>query len=67
MTELGIVPQVNIYTEHARSSDCMATPVTYVEVKNAEGVTWWGVGMCTPTLDASLRAVLSAANRTVCS
>jgi 2-isopropylmalate synthase len=62
-TELGIDFQVNNYTEHALSAGSGATAVAYVEVRGADGSTWWGVGMDASILDASLRAVLSAANR----
>jgi len=61
--ELGISFQVNNYTEHALSSGSAATAVAYVEAVGSDGSTWWGVGMDGSILDASLRAVLSAANR----
>ncbi len=61
--ELGISFQVNNYTEHALSAGTAATAVAYVEARSADGATWWGVGMDASILDASLRAVLSAANR----
>ncbi|MEI6700469.1 MAG: 2-isopropylmalate synthase [Actinomycetota bacterium] len=60
---LGIKFQVNNYSEHALSAGATATAVAYVEAKNEAGETWWGVGMDASILDASLRAVLSAANR----
>jgi 2-isopropylmalate synthase len=62
--EFGISFHVNNYAQHALSSGSTATAVAYVEVINNAGVMWWGVGMDTSTLDASLRAVVSAANRT---
>ena len=60
---LGIKFQVNNYSEHALSAGATATAVAYVEATNEAGESWWGVGMDASILDASLRAVLSAANR----
>jgi len=37
--------------------------VAYVEVAGPDGSTWWGVGRDSSILDASLSAVVSAANR----
>jgi 2-isopropylmalate synthase len=37
--------------------------VAYVEAEGTDGSTWWGVGMDSSILDASLAAVVSAANR----
>jgi 2-isopropylmalate synthase len=37
--------------------------VAYVEAEGPDGSTWWGVGMDSSILDASLHAVVSAANR----
>jgi 2-isopropylmalate synthase len=37
--------------------------VAYVEAEAPDGTTWWGVGMDSSILDASLGAVVSAANR----
>jgi hypothetical protein len=37
--------------------------VAYVEAQGADGTSWWGVGMSSSILDASLEAVISAANR----
>jgi hypothetical protein len=37
--------------------------VAYVEAEGPDGSTWWGVGMDSSILDASLAAVVSAANR----
>ena len=40
-----------------------ASAVAYVEAEGPDGSTWWGVGMDSSILDASLHAVVSAANR----
>ena len=51
------------YSEHALTSGSGASAVAYVEAEGADGSTWWGVGMDSSILDASLAAVVSAANR----
>ncbi len=61
--ELGIVFEVKDYSEHALTSGSGASAVAYVEAEGADGTTWWGVGMDSSILDASLSAVVSAANR----
>jgi 2-isopropylmalate synthase len=62
-SELGVTLEVKDYSEHALTGGSNASAVAYVEAVNAEGVTWWGVGMDSSILDASLQAVISAANR----
>jgi 2-isopropylmalate synthase len=62
-SELGIVFEVKDYSEHALTSGSGASAVAYVEAEGADGTTWWGVGMDSSILDASLAAVISAANR----
>ena len=62
--ELHLTFEVRDYTEHALSAGAGATAVAYVEATDQSGRVWWGVGMDSSILDASLRAVLSAANRT---
>jgi len=61
--EAGITFEVKNYSEHALNSGSAATAVAYVEAENESGDTWWGVGMNSSILDASLHAVVSAANR----
>jgi 2-isopropylmalate synthase len=61
--ELGVVFEVKDYSEHALTSGSGASAVAYVEAEGADGSTWWGVGMDSSILDASLAAVVSAANR----
>ena len=60
---LGITFEVRDYSEHALTSGSGASAVAYVEAEGPEGETWWGVGMDSSILDASLAAVVSAANR----
>ncbi|MGP8060290.1 MAG: 2-isopropylmalate synthase [Acidimicrobiales bacterium] len=61
--ELGVAFEVKDYSEHALTAGSGASAVAYVEAEGADGTTWWGVGMDASILDASLSAVVSAANR----
>ncbi len=60
---LGTEVRVLDYTEHALSAGSDAQAAAYVECE-VGGRTLWGVGIDTNTVTASLRAVLSAVNRT---
>jgi 2-isopropylmalate synthase len=62
-SELGLELSVEDYTQHALTSGSEASAVAYVEAKGPDGVPVWGVGMDSSILDASLRAVISAADR----
>ncbi|MDE3009021.1 MAG: 2-isopropylmalate synthase, partial [Acidobacteriota bacterium] len=55
--------KVRDYHEHALTAGSSASAVAYVEAESSDGTTWWGVGMSSSILDASLEAVISAANR----
>jgi 2-isopropylmalate synthase len=59
----GIELEVKDYSEHALTAGSGASAVAYVETQGPDGTTWWGVGMDSSILDASLAAVVSAANR----
>ena len=61
--ELGVGFKVRDYSEHALTAGAEASAVAYVEAEGDDGATWWGVGMSSSILDASLEAVVSAANR----
>ncbi|MEH3036807.1 MAG: 2-isopropylmalate synthase [Sphingomonas adhaesiva] len=52
------------YSEHAIGHGAGAQAVAYLECRTAEGRIVWGVGIDTDIATASVRAVLSAANRT---
>lgn len=52
------------YAEHAIGHGAGAQAAAYIECRTAEGQTIWGVGIDTDVATASVRAVLSAANRT---
>ncbi|HET9078614.1 MAG TPA: 2-isopropylmalate synthase [Acidimicrobiales bacterium] len=61
--ELGIDMAVDDYHEHALTSGAEASAAAYVQATGAGGVQLWGVGMHSSILDATLAAVISAANR----
>ncbi len=61
--DLGVAFEVKDYSEHALTSGSGASAVAYVEAEGEDGATWWGVGMASSILDASLAAVVSAADR----
>ena len=60
---LGIGLDVVDYHEHAIGSGADAAAVAYVETVDGAGVTRWGIGTHPNIVTASLRAVLSAAER----
>jgi 2-isopropylmalate synthase len=62
-SELGVEFEVKDYSEHALTAGSGASAVAYVEAQGPDGSTWWGVGMDSSILDASLSAVVGAANR----
>ena len=59
------VPRFEIvnYTEHALGSGEEASAISYIQIKHADGKTRWGAGVDTNIELASIRAVLSALNR----
>jgi 2-isopropylmalate synthase len=59
----GACIEVIDYREHATGGGANATAVAYVEVKTGTGATLFGIGMHKNITTASLRAVVSAANR----
>jgi 2-isopropylmalate synthase len=62
-SEMDVNFKVRDYHEHALTAGSEASAVAYVEAEGEDGATWWGVGMSSSILDASLEAVISAANR----
>jgi 2-isopropylmalate synthase len=62
-TEVGVDFSIRDYHEHALTAGSEASAVAYVEAESPNGATWWGVGVNPSILDASLEAVVSAANR----
>jgi 2-isopropylmalate synthase len=62
LTSIGVRARVLDYTEHALTEGTDAQAASYVECEIG-GQVFWGVGVDTSTATASMRAVLSAANR----
>jgi 2-isopropylmalate synthase len=62
LTSIGIQARVLDYAEHALTEGTDAQAAAYVECEIG-GQVWWGVGIDTNTVSASMRAVLSAVNR----
>jgi 2-isopropylmalate synthase len=62
-SELGIELSVEDYHEHALTAGSEASAAAYVQVTGTGGEQVWGVGIHSSILDASLAAVISAANR----
>ena len=60
--ELGIEIDVVDYSEHAVTAGANAQAAAYVETRDANGRTRWGVGIDESILAASLKAVVSAVN-----
>jgi 2-isopropylmalate synthase len=59
------VPRFEIaaYSEHALSAGETAAAIAYIQIKDADGRTRWGAGVDTNIELASVRAILSALNR----
>lgn len=59
------VPRFEIthYSEHALSSGEEAAAIAYIQIKYSDGQVRWGAGVDTNIELASVRAVLSALNR----
>jgi 2-isopropylmalate synthase len=51
------------YSEHALSASEEAAAIAYIQIKNKKGATTWGAGVDTNIELASVKAVLSALNR----
>jgi 2-isopropylmalate synthase len=62
LATIGISARVLDYTEHALTEGSDAQAAAYVECETG-GQVYWGVGIDTNTVTASMRAVLSAVNR----
>jgi len=55
--------EISSYSEHALSSGEEAAAISYIQIKTANGKSRWGAGVDTNIELASVRAVLSALNR----
>jgi 2-isopropylmalate synthase len=62
LASVGIDARVLDYAEHALTEGTDAQAAAYVEVATG-GKVFWGVGIDTNTATASMRAILSAVNR----
>ena len=62
LSSVGIGVRVLDYAEHALTEGTDAQAAAYVEVETG-GTVLWGVGIDTNTATASMRAILSAVNR----
>jgi 2-isopropylmalate synthase len=62
LATIGVEARVLDYTEHALTQGTDAQAAAYVECEIG-GQVYWGVGVDTNTASASMRAVLSAVNR----
>jgi 2-isopropylmalate synthase len=61
--ECGVELTVGDYREHALGAGADAQATAYIEVRNGQDVTLWGVGIDENIITASLKAVASAASR----
>jgi 2-isopropylmalate synthase len=61
----GIQIKVRDYHQHATGAGSDAQAVSFIEAETGEGRVLWGVGMDANIVTASLKAVTSAANRSV--
>ncbi|HWC60597.1 MAG TPA: 2-isopropylmalate synthase [Verrucomicrobiae bacterium] len=59
----GVRFEIAAYAEHALSSGEEAAAISYIQIKHADGKTRWGAGVDTNIELASVKAVLSALNR----
>ncbi len=55
--------EITAYSEHALGSGEEAAAIAYIQIKHGDGKTRWGAGVDTNIELASVRAVLSALNR----
>jgi 2-isopropylmalate synthase len=55
--------EISHYSEHALSAGEEAAAIAYIQIKQGDGRTRWGAGVDTNIELASVRAVLSALNR----
>ena len=55
--------EITHYSEHSLSSGEEAAAIAYIQVKHSDGRARWGAGVDTNIELASVKAVLSALNR----
>ena len=59
---LGVEYVLHTYTENAMEEKASSKAVSYVGIKDANGINFWGVGIATDIIDSSLHALFSAVN-----
>ena len=62
--ECGIECVLVDYTEHSMGTSADASAAAYVEIENPNGDVFWGVGVHPNIVTASMKALVSAINRT---
>lgn len=61
--EFGIKYDNLIYSEHAMEIGATSRAIAYVGITAENGKTYWGAGMDTDIITASIKALISAVNR----
>ncbi|WP_448872906.1 2-isopropylmalate synthase [Desulfobulbus propionicus] len=61
--ELGLRFVLRAYHEHALTQGSSAKAVSYIEILDQDDESWWGAGVDTDILVASIKSLLSALNR----
>ena len=61
--ESGLVFSLHSYHEHALTRGSSSRAVAYIEIINEHQESWWGAGLDTDIIIASIKALLSALNR----
>ena len=59
----GLDFSLHSYHEHALTRGSSSKAVAYIEIFNERGESWWGAGLDTDIIIASIKALLSALNR----
>ena len=60
---IGLDFSLHCYHEHALTGGSSSRAVAYIEILNERGESWWGAGLDTDIIIASIKALLSALNR----
>ncbi len=58
----GLVYSINTYTEHALEVGSASKAVSYVEITDRNGKSFWGTGIDTDIIVSSIKALVSAVN-----
>ncbi len=61
-TYTGLAYTIHTYTEHALEVGSSSKAVSYVEILNSTGQSFWGVGIDTDIITSSIKAFISAFN-----